>query len=111
MRVNVRAAAVGVLLLRVPVIVRVGVIGECVGVVHVGVRESVRLGELRRVQDRQLGTAEHRNGKQRRNHDLLHDPFHGASKAGARRRVKSSSAGSKKYRRGEGNCHNLTVTV
>ena len=90
MGMHVRAALIGILL-RV-VLANVGVIREGTSVVHVLMYERVRLGELRRMQDRQLGTAEHRYGEQRRNHDLLHDLLHGAqqSRAAGSRQVAMS---------------------
>ena len=92
MRMHVRAALIGILL-RAAVVVSASVVCEGISVVRVLMYESVRLGELRRMQDRQLGTAEHRHGEQRRNHDLLHDLLHGAQQsraAGSRQVVMSN---------------------
>lgn len=45
-------------------------------IVHVLMNECVSLGELRRMQDRQLASAEHCHGEEHRNHDLFHEPAH-----------------------------------
>ena len=49
-------------------------------IVQLPMRQGVRLGKLRGMQDRQLATAQHRHGNQRRDHDLFDQPFHAANR-------------------------------
>ncbi len=93
MGMHVRAARIGILLLRVAVVVRVGLVREAIGVMHVRMYERMRLSELGR------------------NHDVLHDLLHGAqqSRAAGSRQVAMSNG--EKLPRGQPRRHNLTVTV
>ena len=50
--------------------------------IHLFVRQRMRVGKLRGMQDRHLAAAEHGHGKQRRDHDMFDDPLHGLSKPG-----------------------------
>jgi hypothetical protein len=50
------------------------------GMIHVLMGEGMRLGELRRVQDRHLGAAQHGHGKQSGNDDILDDVAHASTK-------------------------------
>lgn len=91
--VDVRASVVGAGLLRIGI--AMAVLSGCLlvrgreGVVHVLMHEGVRLGELRRVQNRQLAAAEHGYGEQYGDQELFDDPFHGRkqTRIGAVRQV------------------------
>ena len=57
------------------------------------VRQGVRVGKQRGMQDRHLTAAEHGNGEQRRDHDMFDDPLHGLSKPVCSRLVKLTAVG------------------
>lgn len=58
------------------------------GSIHLLVRQCVRAGELRGMQDRHLAATQHGNGKQGCDHDVFDDPAHGPSKRVCLRPVK-----------------------
>lgn len=55
------------------------------------VRQGVRVGKQRGMQDRHLTAAEHGNGEQRRDHDMFDDPLHDLSKPVCSRLVKRTA--------------------
>ena len=61
--------------------------------IHVLMGKSMRLGKLRRVQDRLLGAAQHGHGKQSCNQDMLDDAAHPPTKARYSGFVKTTAAG------------------
>ena len=84
----VGAAAIGVLQWIVAIVIRIGrqirrhvVVVARRSVVHMLVRQGMRVGELRRVQNRHLTAAEHRHGEQSCDHYLFDDLTHGAQQS------------------------------
>lgn len=100
-RVGVRAAAVGARRLVQGIVVIgvearnvqlrwAGVMNIAARRIHLLMRKGVRVGEVRRVQDRDLAAAEHGNGEQGGNHDLFDDPAHAPTKSMSSAPVKAS---------------------
>ena len=63
------------------------------GLIHLRVREIVRIRELGRMQNRHLSAAEHGHGEQRCDYDVFDDATHALTKARRSRGVKSAAAG------------------
>ncbi|WP_424955723.1 hypothetical protein [Hyphomicrobium sp. 1Nfss2.1] len=94
---NVRATVIGPwLAIAIAMIVSGADILRCAhvgmlmfGVAQMPVHERVRLGKLRRVQDRQLSPAQHGDGEQYDDQELSHDPVHVLSRPASAPFVKS----------------------
>lgn len=94
---DVRAAVIGTRLpVAVAMIVSRADVHQCthVGMLMVAsvqmlVHERVRLGKLRRVQDRQLSATQHGDGEQNDDQQLFHNPVHALSRPALAPFVKS----------------------